>query len=92
MQQYEQFRAHKAIFKKRRQKCILQCGSHMKPSFMITLSDRHAITCLQHPQALLHLHLHLLNPRLQVTWALLAEIQVLQEVLALQQIQHIQVP
>ena len=63
----------------------------MKPSFMIKLINRHTIKCLQHPQALLHLHLHLLKPCLQVRRALLAEIQVLQEVLALQQIQQIQV-
>ena len=58
----------------------------MKPSLMITLIYKDTITCLQHPRALLHLHLHLLKPCVQVHRALSAEIQVLQEVLALQQI------
>ena len=63
----------------------------MKPLFIITLINRHPITCLQHPQALLHLHLHLLKPCLQVPRALLADIRVLQQVLALQQVQQKQV-
>ena len=63
----------------------------MKPSFMITLINKQTITCPQHPQALLHLHLHTLNPCLQVRRALWAEIRVLQGVMALGQIQQIQV-
>ena len=91
MKQYEDFNARKATFKQPRQKCILKFGSHMKPLFLITLISRHAIRCTQHSQTLLHLHQDLLKPCLQVPQALLAEIQVLQQVLALRQIPQIQV-
>ena len=83
--------SYKATSKKPRQKCILQCGNHIKSSFTITPISRHTITCLQHPQALFHLHLHLLKPCLKVPRPLLAEIRVLQDIPALQQIQEIQV-
>ena len=63
----------------------------MKPSLMITLINKYTITCLQHPQPLLQLYLHLLKPCLQVRQALSAEIRVLQRILALQQIQQIQI-